>query len=156
MDSKKAPFLFRIWYYIRVGFGEYLNFSLSMLNTIILFHAFVISNMANIPSLLENLYFFLILGILTIIPFAILLGWLHFKRSPAFKAEADLIVEANPYYYKFAPGWQTKVQLPYLKFMTKSYIALLQSKGELQGEGIKVLNELLKNLELLEQGGTLQ
>ena len=156
MDSRKAPFLFRLWYYIRVGFGEYLNFTLSILNTIILVYAFVVSNASDMPSFFASFRNFLILGILTVVPGAILLGWLHFKRIPAFKAEADLMVEANPYYYKFAPGWQTKVQLPWLKFMAKSYVALLTKNGALQEDERKALNELIGNLELLEQGGTLQ
>jgi len=121
-----------------------------------LLQVFIISSAPAVPSFFRIFRNFLILGILLVVPVAILLGWLHFKRIPAFRAEADLIVEANPYYYKLIPGWQTEVQLPWLKFMAKSYIAMLKKKGMLQGEEKKVLNELIGNLELLEQGGSLQ
>jgi len=139
---------------MRTGFSYYLNFALSVLNTIILLHAFVLSRDTPLPAFFKQFYVFAVTGFLLIITYAVLMGWTHLKRMPAFKAEAELQVEANPYYYKYAPGWQRQVQLPWLKFLANSYWMLLEKKGLLYEEDKKTLKKLIGNLEILEKGGT--
>ena len=138
---------------MRTGFSYYLNFALSVLNTVILFQAFVVSRQTPIPAFFKQFYVFAATGFLVLIPYAILMGYIHLKRMPAFKAEVDLQVEANPYYYKYAPGWQTQVQLPWMKFLANSYLRILEKKGVLFEEDQKILKKMIKNLDLLEAGG---
>ena len=154
MNEGKASLPFRLWYYMRTGFSFYLSFALSVFNTIILLQAFVLSRDTPIPAFFKQFYVLVVTGFLLIIPYAILMGWAHLKRMPAYKAEVDLMVESNPYFYKYAPGWQRQVVLPWMKFLANFYLRLQEKKDLLSEEDKKTLKELIGNLEILEKGGT--
>jgi hypothetical protein len=43
------------------------------------------------------------------LPFAIIIDWAHLKRSRIWSTEQEITTEANPYYYKLAPGYNKEV-----------------------------------------------
>ena len=60
------------------------------------------------PSFLHYVSIAVFIGV----PTLGLVGYIHFNRSAAFKAEADINIEANPYWYKLPPGWNKEVVFP--------------------------------------------
>jgi len=88
------------------------------------------------------------------VPLSIFLGWLHIKRSPAFRSELDVGVEANPYYYKLPPGHWKEAIVPVMLEIMKLNIKLL-NKEPLSEIELKSLTELQKKLESLIDGGYL-
>jgi hypothetical protein len=95
-------------------------------------------------------YIIIIVGIG--VPLLVLVGYFHYKRSQAYVAEADINIEANPYYYKAAPGWQRDVIFPlYLNMIN---LMLKMSKNEkLTPDEIKKMSDLQKSLSNLIDGG---
>jgi len=77
------------------------------------------------------------------------------KRSSLMKAEMDIAVEANPYYYKLPPGYWKDAAFPvYLK--TLRLVRALSEKANLLTEEEEAeIDELEKKLKILLEGGYL-
>ena len=105
-------FLFRCWYYLRIGYGTYLTFLLGFATTIVTVYYLAINNIPALKSVFPSFLLFAITAIAIGVPLSVLAGYTHFKRSRAYSAEVDIGVEANPYYYKVTPGKEREISLP--------------------------------------------
>ena len=87
------------------------------------------------------------------VPLLVLVGYFHYKRSQAYAAEADINIEANPYWYKIPPGWNKEVVFPlYLNMIN---LMLKMSKNEkLTPDEIEKMSNLQKSLSNLIDGGS--
>lgn len=86
------------------------------------------------------------------IPLAVSIGWLHLKRSPAYRSEQDVAIESNPYYYKLPPGYWKEALVPVMLETLKLNIKLL-NKETLSESELNSLKELQKKIEGLLNGG---
>ena len=86
------------------------------------------------------------------VPSLIFVGYVHYKRSAVFATEMEINYEANPYWYKAAPGWQRDVIFPlYLNMLN---LMVKMSKNEkLTSEEIEKLSDIQKSLSTLIDGG---
>ena len=86
------------------------------------------------------------------VPLLVLVGYFHYKRSQAYAAEADINIEANPYWYKIPPGWNKEVVFPlYLNMIN---LMLKMSKNEkLTTDELEKMSDLQKSLSDLIDGG---
>ena len=88
---------FRSWYYFRMGWGTYFAFIFAAINTLTVTYYLAIER---VPTLITIFHYFLqyILIISAIgVPLLIIVGYIHYKRTLAFKSEIDIVVESNPY-----------------------------------------------------------
>ena len=100
----KAKWLFRAWYYFRLGYSTYLTFILGYASTLVTVYYLAIRNA---PALLDLFPHFAEFGVLATVvggPLAVVIGWIHLKRSGLYSSEADISVEASPYTYKLPPA----------------------------------------------------
>jgi hypothetical protein len=104
---------FRAWYYFRIGYGTYLTFLLGFVTTIVTVYYLAINNIPALKVVFTSFTVFGIISIATGVPICIVAGYVHFKRSLAYSSEADIAVEANPYYYKVLPGKEAEVSIPW-------------------------------------------
>lgn len=150
---KKLNFLFRVWFYFRMGYGTYLTFILGIGSTLVTVYYLAINNIQFLQSVFPAFWIFSVISLVVGIPSAIILGWFHVKGSGIFMSEQDINVEANPYNYKVPPGfWQeafTPVYLELLKGMAK----MLDKQGLLNAEEQEQIKQLENKLETLIQGG---
>jgi hypothetical protein len=86
------------------------------------------------------------------VPLAVFMGWLHLKRSPAYRSEQDVAIESNPYYYKLPPGFWKEALVPVMLETMKLNIKLL-NKEPLNEAELNSLKELQKKMENLINGG---
>ena len=82
------------------------------------------------------------------VPILVLVGYVHFKKSKSFRAEADVLIETNPHIRRILQN--TEVLLPsYLK-LTELMIKLSENKKltdkELE-EVSKLQNQLNKHID---------
>ena len=86
------------------------------------------------------------------VPLLVLVGYFHYKRSQAYAAEAEINIEANPYWYKIPPGWNKEVVFPlYLNMIN---LMLKMSKNEkLTPDEIEKMSDIQKSLSNLIDGG---
>ena len=100
------------------------------------------------PSFLHYVFIAVVIGV----PMLILVGYIHYKRSAAFTAEADINVEAYPYWYKLPPGWNKEVVFPLYLQMINLMIKI--SKDEkLSTDETKEMSDIQKSLSTLIEGG---
>ena len=100
------------------------------------------------PSFLHYVFIAVVIGV----PMLVLVGYIHYKRSAAFSAEADINVEAYPYLYKLPPGWNKEVVFPLYLQMINLMIKI--SKNEkLSTDETKEMSDIQKSLSTLIEGG---
>jgi hypothetical protein len=148
--KKSMPF--RAWYYFRTGYATYLTFIITTLNVMVTVYYLAIKNIPSLQVVFPS--FFVWAVFVTVIggPLAIFVGWLHLKRSPAYRSELDVGVEANPYYYKLPPGYWREALVPVMLELLKLNLKLL-NKETLTDEEKNSLKELQKKMETLVNGG---
>jgi hypothetical protein len=125
---------------------------MAIVNVVVTVYYLAIANIPELEAVFPNFTTWAITVIVIGIPLAILVGWIHLKRSPAFRSEMDVTVEANPYYYKLPPGYWKDALVPVMLETMKLNIKLL-NKESLSESEIKSLKELQQKLEHLIQGG---
>jgi amino acid permease len=93
--QKNLPF--RTWFYFRLGWSTYFAFLFAAINTLTVTYYLAIEKY---PVLFEIFPTFgqyvLYIGIIGI-PILIFIGYVHYKKSPAYKSEADVVIESNPH-----------------------------------------------------------
>jgi hypothetical protein len=78
-------------------------------------------------------------------------GYVHFKRSLAYSAEADIVSEAQPYNFRILPGWNTEVVFPL--YLTLSEMMIKWTKDEkLNDTDIEKLQVLQDKIQKLLKG----
>lgn len=148
----RGSLAFRSWFYLRTGYTVYLSFIMATVNVIVTVYYLAINNIEGLKVVFPS---FAVWGVTVVsigVPLSVFIGWLHMKRSPAYRSEVDVAVESNPYYYKLPPGYWKDALFPVLLETMKLNIKLLNKETLSEGE-TKSLKELQQKLEHLIQGG---
>jgi len=143
----------RSWYYFRIGYNTYLVFLLGYGSTLVTVYYLAIRNIPELQNLFQRFWLFAVLATVIGAPASVMIGWVHAKRSSLWKAEMDITVEANPYYYKLPPGYWKDAAFPaYLKTL-RLVRALSKRANLLTKEEEAEIDELEKKLKILLEGG---
>jgi hypothetical protein len=142
-----------MWYYFRVGYSTYLTFLLGYASTLVTLYYLAIKNMPALLDIFPNFLPFAILSTLVGAPVSVLVGWIHFKRSPLFSSEADIATEANPYYFKVPPGYWQEVIMPFYLESLNLMKRLLEAQQLLPEEDRARIKHLEQLLDVLIRGG---
>ena len=143
----------RLWFYFRQGYSTYLTFILGALNTLVVVWYLAIKESPGVENWFGHFALFALVVTVIGTPLSIALGWLHYKRTPAYTSEVDIGVEANPYYYKYPPGYNRDAWGPlYLELLTMLR-RLLESNKLLDSEDQQRLDDLQRKLKILNDGG---
>jgi len=143
---------YRSWYYFRMGWATYFAFIFAAVNTLVVTYYLAIQEIPSLVIIFPTFAHYVTIVISIGIPILIAVGYVHYKKVPAFSAETDVIQESHPYNYKALPGWWIEVVFPlYLKMST---MMMKWSQNEkFSEEEMKEITILQKNLEKLIQGG---
>ena len=93
--KEKLPF--RAWFYFRQGYGLYFAFLLAGINTLTLTYFLAIENYPLLQEVFPSFAHYVIILVGIGVPVLISIGYLHYKRSPAYRSEAGITQETNPY-----------------------------------------------------------
>lgn len=142
----------RFWFYFRTGYSTYFTFLLGYVSTLVTIYYLAIKNMPDLLSIFPQFLTFVVVGTVIGVPLAIVVGWLHLKRTPAWTAEMDISAEANPYNYKLYPGYWREVFAPTFLTLLRQNRRLLASNKLLSAEDERTIGELEHGLEILISG----
>jgi len=113
--------LFRSWFYFRTGWSTYFAFVLGAVNTLTVTYYLAVEEIPILKEIFPTFIHYVVVAIIIIIPTLTTIGYIHFKKSQSYKAEADVSIEANPHFYRLIQT--TEVTLPLyleiLKLLTK-------------------------------------
>ncbi len=135
---------FRGWYYFRTGWSVYFAFIFAAINTLTVTYFLAIENYPILkevfPSFLHYIFIVSTIGV----PFLIMIGYVHFKRTASFKAEADIHIESNPHWKRILVN--TEVLLPsYLKLL--DLIVKLSKNEKLSEDELNQISTLKSELD---------
>ena len=139
---------FRGWFYFRQGWSVYFAFIFAAINTLTVTYFLAIENYSFLKEVFPSFIHYVILVSVIGIPCLVFIGYAHYKRTPSFKAEADIQVEANPHFRRILQN--TEVLLPSCVKLTELMIKLSENKKltdkELE-EVSKLQNQLNKHID---------
>ena len=132
---------FRGWYYFRMGWATYFAFIFAAINTLTVTYYLAIEKYPVLTGIFPNFiqYVVIIAGIG--IPILISVGYVHYKRTQAFKSEADVLVESNPYQRRNIVNIQLILELT---LKTNAMLLKLVNDEKLEKDE---LDEIRKNQE---------
>jgi hypothetical protein len=88
---------FRSWYYFRMGWSTYFAFIFAAINTLTVTYYLAIEKVPILEIIFPNFIHYVVIISGIGVPVLVAIGYIHYKRSKAFKSEVDIIVETNPY-----------------------------------------------------------
>ena len=88
---------FRAWFYFRQGWSTYFAFIFAAINTLTVTYYLAIENYPFLKTIFPSFEQYILIVVLIGIPLLVLVGYAHYKKTPSYRAEADVWVESNPY-----------------------------------------------------------
>jgi len=139
---------FRFWFYFRSGWSSYFAFVLAALNTLTVTYYLAIENYPLLQTIFPSFIQYVLIIVSIGIPLLILVGYAHWKRTPAYRSEADIWMESNPYQARMLVNSEILVKMN----MKLINVIIKQSKNESVSsdelnEIIILEKELIEHLE---------
>jgi len=97
LENVKRNLPFRGWFYFRQGWSLYFAFIMASVNTLTTTYYLAIEKAPSLKELFPTFTYYVIIVIAIGIPLLTVIGYIHTKRSRAYKAEADIGFESNPH-----------------------------------------------------------
>lgn len=91
----KRNLAFRLWYYFRMGWSTYFAFVFAAINTLTVTYFLAIDNYPVLKVIFPSFVSYIVIISAIGIPFLAGIGYVHFKKSPSFRSEADVSYESN-------------------------------------------------------------
>ncbi|MBM3206943.1 MAG: hypothetical protein FJZ43_04965 [Candidatus Staskawiczbacteria bacterium] len=135
--------LFRSWFYFRTGWSTYFAFILSAVNTLTITYYLAIEKAPLLKSIFPSFLYYGMVVILIIIPILVLIGYIHFKKSGSYKAEADIGMESNPYFSRL---WQNSEMMIPLYVEMLELLTKLSREEDLTNDEIEKIAKIKKDL----------
>jgi hypothetical protein len=130
---------FRSWFYFRQGWSTYFAFIFAAINTLIVTYYLAIEKYPLLHTVFPSFLIYVLVVVSIGIPLLVVVGYIHFKRSSAFEAEADINIEANPHFRRILSNTELlfPILIKLLELNTK-----ISNNEKLSKEEIKELNSL--------------
>ena len=94
---KKKSLAFRSWYYFRMGWGTYFAFIFAAINTLTVTYFLAIERYPELSAIFPSFIQYVLIITIIGVPLLVVVGYVHYKRTLAYRAEVDVALESNPY-----------------------------------------------------------
>ena len=88
---------FRGWYYFRQGWSLYFAFILAAINTLTVTYFLAVENYPILQEIFPTFPHYIAAFTAIGVPLLMLIGYIHYKKSPGFRSEASVNFESNPF-----------------------------------------------------------
>ena len=139
---------FRGWYYFRQGWSLYFAFILAAINTLTVTYYLAIDNIPELQGIFPSFAHYIITAVVVGIPLLVFVGYLHYKKTSAYRNEMGVVFESNPFQRRMLVNSEviTRFQLELSRMLLK-----LNSSESISGEEkeqiLKMHDELTKMLD---------
>ena len=130
---------FRAWFYFRQGWSTYFAFIFAAINTLTVTYYLAIENYPFLKTIFPSFEQYILIVVLVGIPTLVLVGYAHYKKTPSYRAEADVWVESNPYQARVLVNTQFTLAL---NMKLTDILLKLSSKQEISEKEIDEIREL--------------
>jgi len=135
---------FRAWFYFRQGWSTYFAFIFAAINTLTVTYYLAIENYPVLNSIFPSFEQYILIVVIIGIPLLIGIGYAHYKKTPSYRAEADIGMESNPYWSRLLINTQFSLTLN-LKML--NMISKISNDEKIEKNELDELKELQKTLE---------
>ena len=94
MERKIIP---RAWYYFRTGWSLYFAFIFAAINTLTVTYFLAIEKYPTLSSIFPSFVQYVTIVVGIGIPILVAIGYLHVKKTSAFRSETAIAAENNPF-----------------------------------------------------------
>ena len=144
MVQNKQKVGFRGWFYFRMGWSTYFAFILAALNTPTVTYYLAIDNYPVLKQIFPSFELYIVVIVSIGIPLLIFIGYAHYKKTQAYRSEADIWIESNPYQARFLVNTEMILKL---NLMTSQMISKIAKGEKISEEEIKEITDLQKKFE---------
>ena len=88
---------FRAWFYFRQGWSVYFAFIFAAINMLTVTYFLAIENYPTLKEIFPSFEQYVMIIVFIGVPLLVLVGYAHYKKTPSYRAEADVWMESNPY-----------------------------------------------------------
>lgn len=88
---------FRAWFYFRNGWSLYFAFIFAAINTLTVTYFLAIERLPDLKIIFPTFFQYVLIVTVIGIPLLVLIGYAHWKKTGAYRSEADIWLESNPY-----------------------------------------------------------
>ena len=134
---------FRAWFYFRNGWSLYFAFIFAAINTLTVTFYLAIEKYPDLNWIFPTFFHYIVVVCVTGVPFLIFVGYIHYKRTAARKAEVDISYETDA--YKARTLVNTEIAIT-LNMQLLDIITKISKKQELSAEGYQELEKLREKL----------
>lgn len=138
----KAPF--RALFYFRNGWSLYFAFIFAAINTLTVTYYLAIDKIPSLQNIFPSFLNYVVIVSLIGIPLLILIGYVHYKRSPTYKSEASIVFESNPFVRRNLINSELNLELN-LKIL--ELLLKLSKNDKLSDEDISMINKSKEELD---------
>lgn len=142
---KKSDLGFRGWYYFRNGWSIYFAFIFAALNTLVITYYLAIERAPFLKDFFPSFAIYVGFTALIGIPLLTIIGYLHWKKSGARRAEVDINYEANPYEARTMVNTEMVLKL---SLQLAEILLKYQNKENIPREEIE---NIMKNIQEIEE-----
>jgi len=135
---------FRGWFYFRQGWSVYFAFIFAAINMLTVTYFLAIENYPTLKEVFPSFEQYVLITILIGVPLLGLVGYAHYKKTPSFRAEADVWMESNPYQARMLINSQFSLSLN-LKII--NLITKLSNNEKISRVELDELKELQEEFE---------
>jgi len=102
---------FRAWFYFRNGWSMYFAFIFAAINTLTVTYFLAIERAPSLQTIFPSFFQYVFIVTIIGVPLLIGIGYAHWKRTKARKAEVDIGFETNPYQRRIVVNTEAILQL---------------------------------------------
>lgn len=93
----KNSIAFRGWYYFRNGWTVYFAFIFAAVNTLTVTYYLAIENYPILNGMIPSFLHYVVIVVSIGAPLLIGIGYVHYKKSAAYRSETGILYQTNPY-----------------------------------------------------------
>lgn len=134
---------FRGWFYFRMGWSTYFAFIFAAINTLTVTFYLAIEKYPLLEFIFPTFIHYVIIMCSIGAPVLIMIGYVHFKRTAARRAEMDVSYETNPYVARTLVNTQILISL---SMKLTEIILKLSTEEKLSKEEIVNIRKLHEEL----------
>jgi len=137
MAEPKSPF-FRAWFYFRNGWSMYFAFIFAAINTLTVTYYLAIDKIPFLFDFFPTFLHYIVVTVSMGIPILVIIGYVHFKRSPAFRSEATIAFETNPFARRYLINSEISLEL---NLMILNLLSKLSNNEQLNEDELNKIQE---------------
>lgn len=134
---------FRSWFYFRMGWSTYFAFLFAAVNTLTVTYYLAIERLPLLKEIFPSFVIYVVIIAAIGIPILTLIGYVHYKKSVAFKTESEVYFESNPVFQRML--FNSEFNLSMNLELSKLIVKLLNNE-KFSNEEIENLSKFQKEL----------